>query len=262
MTFFSIKIGSGDKWIADLVTKDGNKKETVKKIYINAHDEQKHGVLTDFKCGKHEHIRPIMCRQSNGHSNRVFCSGSSLAGKSFIASELAKSYHEQFPKHNICLFSYLDGDENYQWMKKLKCFKKIRIDNTLIEDPITIDELHDSLVIFDDIEHFSNRYLLKELEILRNSLLNAGRHVNADVIIVKQQLLDSHHTKPILNSAFQIYGFGQSASKYQLGQWLKRYINLDQKLIKRVMAVPSRWVCVNNSTCMYALHSQGCFMLA
>ena len=136
-----------------------------------------------------EKLLPLMNRQEGGFPNRVFIAGGTLQGKSYIASKLAGDYHKIFPKNKIILFSWVTDDENYQNLAKLKMFHKMRIDETILDNPISLDELHDSVCIFDDIEHFPDKEIRNELERLRDSCVNAGRHANIDVIVCRQNLL-------------------------------------------------------------------------
>ena len=45
----------------------------------------------------------------------------------------------------------------------------MRIDESILENPFTLEELHDSITIFDDIEHFPDKEIRKELERVRDS---------------------------------------------------------------------------------------------
>lgn len=265
--YFYLSLGKGQIPIAEIVMpkKRGEKEEATsskkkvirKYVYLNESDEPVDEPKVLQMTGK-EILRPIMRRQAGSFPNRVFIAGASLCGKSYLASKLAKDYFLNFKKNKIINFSYLNNDENYA---KLKNYHKMRIDEDILENPIDLDELHDSVCIFDDIQHFTDKYIVKELERIRDSCLQAGRHSNIDVIVCTQNLLDGPKTKQCVNNTFQVIGFPQSAGRFQLGEWLRRYIRLSQEQVRTILNLPSRWVLVNQGTPIYVLHEKGCFML-
>ena len=215
----------------------------------------------EFFLTGNEKLLPLMNRQEGGFPNRVFIAGGTLQGKSYIASKLAGDYHKLFPNNKIILFSWVADDENYRHLAKLKMFHKMRIDESILDNPISLDELHDSVCIFDDIEHFPDKEIRNELERLRDSCVNAGRHANIDVIVCRQNLLEGPKTKTCLNSSFQVVGFPHSSSRYQLGEFLKRHMHMSNAIIQKILNVPSRWVLINRNTPSYVLYERGCFIL-
>lgn len=288
--YFSLSTSKGDKPIAKIYTPkkvDGNNKDdepeepknnggkkpkpkkvdgkylplkpSSKCLYLNELEKDDKNRATEFILPGKEKLKPLMCRQVDGHANRIFCAGGTLCGKSFMAGKLAKDYQKTFPKNKVCLFSWVDKDKAYD---KIKDLHKIRIDDSILEEPIELDELHDSVCIFDDIQHFSDKHILMELERLQNSSVNAGRHKNIDVIIARQNLLDGHKTKTLLNSCFQVIAYPHSAGRFQFGEWLRRHMALEKPMIQRILNLPSRWVLINRSTPPYCLHEKGCFLLS
>ena len=243
--FQSKKNKNKDKYLYYKQLSYNNKKEPNKELFINNDDL----------------LLPVMNRQEGGFPNRVFVAGGTLQGKSYIASKLAEDYHKLFPKNKIILFSWVNNDDNYKNLSKLKVFHKMRIDESILENPFTLEELHDSICIFDDIEHFPDKEIRKELERVRDSCVNAGRHENIDVAVARQNLLEGILTKTCLNSSFQVIGFPHSSSRYQLSEFLRRHMRLDNTLIQKILNVPSRWVLINRNTPSYVLHQKGCFLL-
>lgn len=227
-------------------------------LYINKSDTYDQDQPKEYQITGKDVLKPLTTRaDTEGHAQRVFLAGGTLSGKSYLTSKLVKDYHRQFPKNKVILFSWVDDDENY---KKIKNLHKIRIDDSILENPIDLHELHDSVCIFDDIEHFNDKEIVSELERIRNSAINAGRHDNIDVICARQNMLEGHKTKTALNSAFQIVGFPHSGSRYQLGEYLKRHMFLSKPKIDRILNLPSRWVLLNKNP-PYVLYQKGCFLL-
>ena len=77
----------------------------------------------------------------------VYMTGPSGSGK----STYARKYLEQWKKKNkdkeIYMFSSLPEDESLDDVKP----QRLRLDSSIYEDPIEVDEFKDSVVIFDDI---------------------------------------------------------------------------------------------------------------
>ena len=263
--YSELVLNKGDKPIAEIIKKkdiDETKNYDreilyIKYLHADKKDRIKEFILTD----PNKTIYPINVRQGDNddHVNRIYIAGGTLSGKSFLAGRLARSYNRQFPSRNVILFSWVDNDEAYKGVHKLK---KIRIDEEMLENPIDLkEELRNSLVIFDDIEHYNDKDIKKELEDIRDACINAGRHEFIDTIVCRQNFLEHNKTKTALNSAFQAIGFPKSASRYQFSNWLERYMKFDKKLIKKILKLPSRWVLINITFPMYILFSSGCILL-
>ena len=236
-------------------TKDYDKEYLFLKYLDSENKSKNEFILKD----QSKTIYPLNVRQGDNDDqiNRVYLSGGTLSGKSYLAARLARDYKIQYPKRNIVLYSYIEDDVAYKGLN----IKKIRIDESLLDDPMDIQELSNSLVIFDDAEAFSDKDILNELERIRNACVNTGRHYNIDTIICRQNMLESHKTKSILNSCFNIVGFPHSSSRYQFSQWLDRYLRLPKSIIQRILALPSRYVLINITTPMYILYARGAFIL-
>jgi hypothetical protein len=199
-----------------------------------------------------------MINQAGDHPNRVFCAGSSLCGKSYLAGKLAQDYQKNNKGNPVVLFSWVDKDPAYGGVSNLK---KIRIDDSILENPIQLEELQDSLCIFDDIHHFTDKHIREELERIRDSCFNAGRHKGIATICASQNLLEGNRTKTPLNSGFQIIGYPRSAGRYQFQQFLKRYMFMGDNMIRKIMSTPSRWVLLNRANPMYVLGEKCAYFL-
>lgn len=226
-------------------------------------------------------IQPFYIRQLNSEfPNRIVIAGPSLCGKSHWAREIAKDYYDDYHQkgHKICLFTAIprhkdnifacdhcrhkDEDDK---KKKYPCFcssiYRVKCDENLLTDPIDLDELSNSLCIFDDIDRHPNKEVALELNLLRDKIMNSGRHDNIDLISIAQVLLDGKKTKCSNTNAFQIVGFPNSGGRYQLSEFMRRYMSLPKQTIEKIISLPTRWVCINNCNPMYVLHEHGAFMI-
>ena len=232
-------------------------------------------------------IVPFYMRQLNGEfPNRINIAGPSLCGKTYWARDIAKDYHDDFidSGHKIILFTAIprhkdnifacdlcrdDSDEIIEEKrknpKKKTCFcstiYRVKLDESLLEDPIDLDELSNSLTIFDDIDRHHNKKIAAELNLLRDKIMNSGRHDNIDIISIGQVLLDGKKTKCSNTNAFQIVGFPNSGGRYQLHGFLDKYMRLPKPMIDKILSFPSRWVAINNVNPLFVLHEKGAMII-
>lgn len=258
--FYELEMNKGDEPIAVLMEKHPSKSDKQKLLYYKKHELDSKDLKKEFIINNEDKLMPLMMSHE-GYPNRAFLAGGTLSGKTWLADKMAMDYHLQFPKNKIILFSWVEDDDNYKHFKKMNCFHKIRIDDSILDNPIQLNELHDSCCIFDDIEHFADKDIRAELERLRDSCINAGRHSNIAVIVARQNLLEASKTKTALNSSFQIISFPHSGSRFQLGQFLRRHMHLENKKVQRILNLPSRWVLINRQSPPFVLHEKGCFLL-
>lgn len=227
-----------------------------KTIKVFTSDEK--GDCNEYFISDEGKITPLHCKTTDGKSNRINIAGATLSGKSYYAGKIAKDYKKRNPDNKVVLFSAIDNDKH---LDDIDGLYRIRCDESILDDPIDPKELHDSLCIFDDINNFGNKFLSEDLNYLRDQLMKGGRHYNTDVISTNQLLLDGVKSKQSLLNSFQVVGFPKTGGRYQLKEFLKRYMSLDKELIDKIINLPSRWVCINRVHPNYVMHEKGVFML-
>lgn len=239
-------------------------------------------INTEFTIKDDGVIVPFYIKQLDGEfPNRIVISGPSLCGKSYFAKELAQNYSEDFPDNRIALFTGIprikdnifacdqcrnkDEDDKKAKKKIYKCFcskiMRIKCDESILDDPIDLGELSNTLAIFDDVDRVPNKEVAKELNLLRDKVMNSGRHDNTDLMSISQILLEGKKTKTSLTNAFQLVCFPVSGGRYQIKEYLKRYMSLDSHIVDKVINLPSRWVILNNCKPLYVLYEKGCFIV-
>jgi len=191
-----------------------------------------------------------------GYPNRYLISGPSLCGKSYFAAMLAEDYKRQNPRNNIYLMSAVEHDDALDKVKPIRiiCNEKI------VDDPIQLNELKNSLVIFDDVDAFLNKDISKSLNHLRDTIMTTGRHENIAVISTTHLLLEGDKSKKAITQAFTVILFPSTGGKYHATEFLKRYMGYGKDEIKQIISVPSRWVLINRVP-RYILHEKGAFMI-
>lgn len=203
---------------------------------------------------------PLMVMHDGDCPNRVYISGQSYCGKSYCAAQLCQDFNQVFPKAKVAYISYNEDDKSCN-DKNIDNFLKINVDENIMQDPLTLDEFHDKCVVFDDIEAFGDPRIIKELENFMIKCINTGRHKSIATIVCRQKLLDGHRSSSILNGVHQLISFPHSGSRFQLRNYLDRYLHLPKKKIEKILNVPSRWVLLNLVNPMYCLHEKGGFIL-
>jgi len=186
-----------------------------------------------------------------------FITGPSESGKTTFIANTAKQYKKDNKGNPVVLLSRLDNDESIDDIKPTR----IKISEEILSDPITPEELHDSLTIFDDTDTLKDKKLLNEICQLQDDLLETGRHENVNVIIVSHLMSNYKKTRIVLNEASAIVFFPQAGNSGQITRVLKSYFGCKNEQIEKMMTLPSRWVFLYKKFPMFVLYETGCYLL-
>lgn len=193
------------------------------------------------------------------HRNTLYIAGPSDSGKSTQVKAYADGYNRVYPNNTVWLFSKVVGDKSLEGIKNLK---QIELNEELSQDPININELKNSLVIFDDIGKIRDKDVKKEIDFLLGEILQEGRHPNIECIATNHIIADHKNTKDLLNESSFITVFPHT-NKMQIKYILKTYIGLEPKQIKEVLekVKGSRWMSIYTRAPNYVVYEHGCFLL-
>jgi hypothetical protein len=200
---------------------------TKKKLYVSGEDDdgKKELILTG-----NQKFQVTFDPDTERQIFAVF--GSSGSGKSYFARQLLKEYNELHKKSNIYLFSPVVDDKSLETVKNL-C--KIDISNPeFLSEEITLDDLKDSCVLFDDTESISNKMVNKKVQTLAEMLLERGRHHNISVIFLNHTPCNGKQTKKILMESHAITIFLKTLGGRNLKYLLESYLSLSKEQIKIV----------------------------
>jgi hypothetical protein len=186
-----------------------------------------------------------------------YIAGMSGCGKSTFTSDIIKNYIKIYPKNKVYLFSNKPKDEVLDKHKKLV---RIELNNELLDDPLTLDELSDSLVIFDDIEYTPNKQIGIELDRIRDLILQQGRSYKISFCYISHQLTNYKHSRVILNECHCCVLFPKLTTTYALKYLLEKYFGFNKNDIQKLKSLNSRWVCVNKVP-PYVLHQNGLYII-
>lgn len=191
---------------------------------------------------------------------RLYVSGQSGSGKStFVSNWLSESRKIWKNRHKKDIFIMSRVQED----APLDKFKPIRVelnDEILIE-PIEAEDLEDSVVIFDDIDTIANTRVRKTITMLRDDLLECGRHYNVRMLCTSHLLLAGHQTKKMLNEATTVVVFPRSGQVAQIKRYLSIYCGFEKDVINKIMNLPSRWVAVRRLYPSMVIYERGAFVV-
>jgi predicted AAA+ superfamily ATPase len=124
----------------------------------------------------------------------VYMTGPSGSGK----STYTRKYLEQWKKKNkdkeIYMFSSLPEDESLDDVKP----QRIKLDRSIYEEPIEVEEFKDSVVIFDDIDVISDQKIRAAVYNILHKVLEIGRHFKITALVTNHLPTNGKDTRRIL----------------------------------------------------------------
>lgn len=174
-------------------------------------------------------------------TERVFIGGKSGMGKSSIASMYIREYIEMFPDRRVILLSIHENEKAYAMYPNMI---RIPLDINFVDNVPSLEELSNSLVIFDDCDNLNDKNLSNVIKLLNNNLIANGRKYNIHVLTLYHLLMDYSRTRQLLNEANRVVFF-LGVNAYHLGRFLKVYAGLSPEQIKKITGLRSRWCCLN-----------------
>ena len=188
----------------------------------------------------------------------LYITGASGSGKSTYCANYIIEYKKLFPKNEIFVFSALKDDESLDKVEP----KRIKIDDRLISDPLTVEDFKTSLVVFDDIDVISNKQHRKAVYDLLNAILETGRHFKVSCLITNHLPTAREETRRVLNECHSITYFPHSGNKSTLNRLLTDIIGLDKEDISKIKKLKSRWATVFKNYPQIAMTEKDIWVLA
>lgn len=187
--------------------------------------------------------------------------GPSGSGKSTFISKYAAKYHKLFPKNGIYLFSKKNEDEVFDDKKYIK---RVALNEKAIEDlqSLTVDDLKDTFLIFDDIETLKPKELNVTVHKLLDEIQMTGRSANITVAILNHIVMAGPRTKTTLSESSALCLFQDASAKHRKSV-LSTYVGLDRDQIDDIedMLKTSRWIFVHRNRPKYAISENKIILL-
>jgi hypothetical protein len=190
-------------------------------------------------------------------SMRFVIAGMTGSGKSTQVRAYVEKYHKMFPDNKVFLFSQHENDPIYD---KINYFMRIKIDEEIVDDPITIEELKNSLCVFDDVDNIQDNAISKAMVKLINDINCNGRHHNISSIVTLHILMNYQKTKSLLSDVSGAMLF-LTGSKYAINRYLKMYAGLDAQQIKKITSLKSRWFYISLTVPQYVISEHSIFII-
>ena len=167
----------------------------------------------------------------------IYMSGCSGCGKSYYSKQYIEQYKKTFKDRPVYIISSLTSDKT---LDSIKGLQRIRVDDSLITDPLSCEDFRDSLILIDDIEMISEKALRGALQSFKDKVLQVGRHFNISALITSHNPTNRAESKVVLLESHVIVVYLASGGNYN--NLLTNYIGLDMKQIQKLKAMKSRWV--------------------
>ena len=195
-----------------------------------------------------------MVPNTSSERDVYYITGPSGSGKSYFVRMYCEQYKKKFKNNEIYLFSNLKQDESLDSVKP----KRFKLDEELYNDPIKVEELENSLVIYDDTDCLSDKKVRNAVNSLMDQCLEVGRHYRITVLITFHLPSDRQATRKMLNECGYFVYFPQSSSS-KIKYVLTNYLDINEKMIKYFKRLNSRWICVkkNFPQCYVSEHECG-----
>lgn len=165
----------------------------------------------------------------------IYICGSAGSGKSYWTGKYCEEYYKRNKDNPIYLIS--EGSEDPA-LDSLKNLQRVKVDETLLDDPIEWTEFNDCLVIFDDIDAYTGK-LKKFIYSLLDKLLKNARKNKVSVIMTSHSCTGLE-LKAVLNESNVIVFFMKNYNR-SLKYLLESYVGLNKDGIKKLKANKSRW---------------------
>ena len=172
-------------------------------------------------------------------TERIYIAGRSGCGKSSLASMYAREYREMFPKNKMYIISTHHDEKAYEHFE----MSQLTLDDTFVEEPPTLDDLANSLVIFDDCDNLTDKKLQDAVKRVNSNLIANGRKYGTHVLTLAHQLMDYSRTRHLLIEANRVVFF-LGGSAYHNKRFLKEYAGMDKNQSQKILGLRSRWVCL------------------
>ena len=194
----------------------------------------------------------------------MYISGKNGCGKSTFIANLLKNYVKVFDERDIFLFSSQDFDDKLDDLE-LNNYHRISMDS-LVDEPISLDDIRNSICIFDDVDSIRDKKVSKAVDDLKFDILKNGRSHNGDrdddidVIITNHIPNAGHSTKTMIHEAFYYVVFPNGSTAKAL-MTICDYAGLDKEHKRKILTSDSRAVIIHNNYPSYVLTSSEIFLV-
>ena len=150
-----------------------------------------------------------------------------------------EQYKKVFKDREVYLFSSLPDDESPDDIEP----KRIRLDSSIYEDPLSIEAFANSVIIVDDIDVLSNKQIRNAVYDLLSQVLEIGRHFKITCLMTNHLPSNRTDTRRILNEC-HVFIYVPRSSSAKIKHVLQEYIGLGKNQIAEFKKKNSRWIAI------------------
>lgn len=200
---------------------------------------------------------PRIVKENELKRENIFISAPEEAGKSTWAANYIAKYRMMYPKSKFFIFSGVDSDAPLDKLKPIR----VKLDEKIVEKPFQPSEFPDrSIILFDDINGLSNKAVQKEVQALRDRLLEKGRHKALFILSLNHNPTAGKETKASLMEASSIVMFPKGGDVYHIDKVLKTYLGYKPQVVRDILKLNTRWIQCHKRYPQFVLHEKGCFI--
>lgn len=251
MSFTTDKIGEP---IAKIINSKSRNK-IIRFLGLGKEDEE---LDTEYKSIKLKDKEEFQIVPNTEKERQVgYITGQSGSGKTTFVINYCKEYKKLFPENPIYLFSAIkhEGDDDpYNAINP----DRLRISQEL--ETLDAKDFDNCLVIFDDMDCFKDKKLMKIVEKLRDEMLETGRHNKTYVLITYHLPTNGHDTRRMINEASFVVYFPK-VSNGKIKNLLENYLGMESNQRKKIKKMRTRWACVMRTTPNIVITQQEMFIL-
>lgn len=238
---------------------EGEGKNKKKTVSIATNDEQEEECKKTFRTlqlGEGQKFQQTP--DPNTERQIMYITGASGSGKSTYIASYCKQYKKKFPSNDIYVFSALNEDSSLDVIKP----NRLKLDERMISDPLTVDDFKDTLVIFDDIDVIGDKKIREAVYQVLNAILETGRHTKTSVCISNHLPTAGKDTRRVLNECHCVVYFPHSGSAKALKYLLTEYLGLDKTSMTKIKKLKTRWACIFKNYPSIAMTEKNMWLLA
>ena len=210
-------------------------------LCVDDKEEPKHPFTRmDFAAAGEKGVKLQQVPNTKSEREILYITGASGSGKSTYTRKYCEQYRKKYPDREIYLFSSLLEDESLDPVHP----KRIKIDDSLVDEPIEAEQLSECLVIFDDIDVLSDKKQREAVMKIANQVLEIGRHFKTTAIFTNHLPTNRGDTRRVLNESHSVIYFPHSGTAMGTKRLLECYVGLDPDQMKAIRKKPTRWACI------------------
>jgi len=234
-------------------------KDDIKNKYDNVKHLMQDDKRSDIKINNG--VLELLPYNIRGNMERIvyYISGPSGVGKSYLTSSIVRKLKNYYKKNhklqkNIYMFSVKNEDKAFD---DLPDFYRLSLQD-LVEQPLELEDISNSIVIFDDCDVFLNKSIEKAVDYHKNLILEVGRSHNIDCFITSHITSNYNKTKVYFNEMHCKIVFPSLMSYHNL-RYLLHKLGCNKDEIKTISELPTEWIKIIPKYKLI-IYEKGCYL--